>query len=262
MKKLISSLALSVLLANQAFAADDPVSIMNTSFLASKVTDSVANSKFRLFNASGQERVRETKGSTKLIDGTSDNRRLVNFESPADVKGTKTLLIEHSKGDDDIWIYLPAMKKVRRLVSSNKKDSFVGTDFSYGDVIGHKVEDWNHKILREEKIDGRDTWVIESTPKSPEVAENTGYSKRLSWVDKESRITLKGESFDTQGQAFKQFSAKNVQKVDEKNNKWQPMILEAKNLQTGTRTVLEFSDYKANVGVKDEIFTSRSLEKN
>src|SRR2546423_9149621 len=87
---------------------------------------------------------------TKLIAGTTDNMRFVNFKSPADVRGTKTLLIEHSGKDDDIWIYLPALKKVRRLVSSNKKDSFVGTDFTYEDVIGQKVEDWNHSLVKEE----------------------------------------------------------------------------------------------------------------
>ena len=150
--------------------------IMHKSFLSTKVGDSTANSTFRLINAAGQQRTRETEGDTKLIAGTTDNRRYVNFLTPADVHGTKTLLIEHSAADDDMWIYLPAMKKVRRLVSSNKKDSFVGTDFSYGDVIGHRVEDWNHKLLRQERVDGRDCYVVESTPKRAEVADNTGYS--------------------------------------------------------------------------------------
>src|SRR5882762_7011693 len=73
--------------------------------------------------------------------------RMTRFLEPADVKGTVSLLIEHAEKDDDIWIYLPSVKKVRRLVSSNKKDSFVGTDFSYGDVIGHKVKEWDHNFV-------------------------------------------------------------------------------------------------------------------
>jgi hypothetical protein len=163
----------------QRTLADPPAEeIMQKNLLATKVPDSTTRSTFRLINAAGQQRIRETDGQTKLIAATTDNRRLVNFLSPADVRGTKTLLIEHSAADDDIWIYLPAMKKVRRLVSSNKKDSFVGTDFSYGDVIGHKVEDWNHRLLRQEKVDGRDCYVVESNPRRPEVADNTGYSKR------------------------------------------------------------------------------------
>ncbi|HYX33799.1 MAG TPA: outer membrane lipoprotein-sorting protein, partial [Oligoflexus sp.] len=235
--------------------------VMKQNFIAGKVADSTAKSRFILFNAAGQQRIRETNGATKLIAGTTDNMRLVTFESPADVKGTKTLLVEHSQGDDDIWIYLPALKKVRRLVASNKKDAFVGTDFSYGDVIGHKVEDWNHKTVREEKLAGKDCYVVESLPKTPAIGENSGYSKRLNWIDKESSIAIKAENFDSAGKLLKKIQASDIRKVDDKNNKWQPMTMEAENVQTGTRTVLEFSNFKANVGVNDGLFTARSLEK-
>ena len=237
-------------------AADE---IMQKNLLATKVADSTSRSTFRLINASGQERIRETEGETKLIAGTTDNRRLVNFSSPSDVRGTKTLLIEHSAADDDMWIYLPAMKKVRRLVSSNKKDSFVGTDFSYGDVIGHKVEEWSHKVVRQENVAGRVCWVIESTPKRPEVADNTGYSKRIGWIDEESYIALRGEIYDLSGELLKKTSAEDIQKVDAQNNRYQPMKLIGENVQTGHKTIIEFKNFKANVGVGDEVFTTRSL---
>jgi uncharacterized protein len=235
--------------------------IAERSYAVSKVADSTSDSTFKLINGSGQTRVRQTKGSTKLIPGTTDNQRLVTFESPADVKGTKTLLIEHSKSDDDIWIYLPAMKKVRRLVSSNKKDSFVGTDFSYGDVIGHKVEDWNHKLLGEDTVDGRKAYKMESTPIRPEVADSSGYSKRISWIDQESFVAIKGEWFDLNGSLLKKFYARKLEKVDAKNNKWQPMEIGTENVQTDHKTIIEFTNYKANVGIKDSLFTARSLER-
>lgn len=235
--------------------------ISKKNYSISKVADSISDSTFRLINASGQERVRETTGQTKLIAGTNDNMRLVTFLSPSDVKGTKTLLIEHTGKDDDIWIYLPALKKVRRLVASNKKDSFVGTDFSYGDVIGQRPEEWTHKILKEEKMDGKDCWVIESLPKNVTVKENSGYSKRVGWIDKESFVAVKAELYDSNGQLLKKISAKDIQKVDEKNNKWQPMRLEAENVQSNHKTVIEFKNYKANQGIKDDLFTTRSLEK-
>lgn len=257
-----SVLLLSAFLSASVQAAGlEAVEIAKRAFVASKVSDSTSESTFRLINGNGQERVRQTHGSTKLLPGTTDNQRLVVFDSPADVKGTKTLLIEHSKGDDDIWIYLPAMKKVRRLVASNKKDSFVGTDFSYGDVIGHKVEDWNHKILREEKVDGKDCYVMEALPARPEVVDNSGYSKRVSWIDKESFVSLKGEGYDSSGELSKKFFARKVEKIDAKNNKWQPMELESQNVQTGHRTILEFKNFKAGAGVSDSLFTSRSLER-
>jgi outer membrane lipoprotein-sorting protein len=247
-------------LTRQALADPPAEEIMQKSLLSTKMLDSTARSTFRLINAAGQQRVRETDGQTKLIAGTTDNRRLVNFLSPADVRGTKTLLIEHSAADDDIWIYLPAMKKVRRLVASNKKDSFGGTDFSYGDVIGHKVEDWNHKVLRQEKLDGRDCYVVESTPKRPEVADNTGYSKRVSWIDKESYVASRGEIYDQSGELLKRTSAQDVERVDAKNDRYQPMKLIGENVQTGHKTIIEFTKFKANVGVGDELFAARSLE--
>lgn len=252
----------AALLPSRALSADlSADEIAKKAYLTSKVADSTTDSTFRLINASGQERVRQTGGSTKLIPGTTDNMRLVTFLTPTDVQGTKTLLIEHTGKDDDMWIYLPALKKVRRLVSSNKKDSFVGTDFSYGDVIGHRPEDWNHKLLKEEKIDNQDCYVLESTPKTPEIQDSSGYSKQVGWIAKDSFVAIRGEAYDQSGQLLKKFSARKVEKVDPIHGKWQPMELEAENVQSNHKTIIEFKNFKTNLGVKDELFTSRYLEK-
>lgn len=238
-------------------SADD---IMKADFVASKVADSTQDATFRLINAQGQERVRETSGQTKLQPGTTDNRRIVVFNAPADIRGTKTLLIEHSGGDDDIWIYLPAMKKVRRLVASNKKDSFVGTDFSYGDVIGYRVEDWTHALVRDETVNGLDCWVIQSTPKSAQVAGFSGYSKRISWIDKRSYVAVKTEIYDNQGTFLKRLTQDDIREVDPKAHRWQAMRLTAENAQTGHKTIIELKNFKANIGVSDAEFTPGFLE--
>lgn len=234
--------------------------IMKQNFTISKVADSTQDATFRLINSRGQERVRQTFSQTKLLPGTTDNRRIVVFTAPADIRGTKTLLIEHSAGDDDIWIYLPAMKKVRRLVANNKMDSFVGTDFSYGDVIGYRVEDWNHTLLREEALNGVSCWVIESTPKSAQVVDISGYSKRISWIDKRSYVAIKTEIYDKEGAYVKRLTQEDVREVDPKNHKWQAMRLTAENVQTGHRTIIEFKDFKADIGVSDAEFTPSYLE--
>jgi outer membrane lipoprotein-sorting protein len=252
--------ALCVAGADHAFGAPSADDIMKQDFVASKVADSTQDATFHLINAQGQERIRETSGQTKLLPGTTDNRRIVVFNAPADVRGTKTLLIEHSGGDDDIWIYLPAMKKVRRLVANNKKDSFVGTDFSYGDVIGYPVEDWNHTLLREETLNGADCWVIQSIPKSARIADVSGYSKRITWIDKRSYIAVKSEIYDLQGAFLKRLTQTDVREVDAKNHKWQAMRLTAENVQTGHRTVIELKNFKANAGVSDAEFTPGHLE--
>jgi outer membrane lipoprotein-sorting protein len=259
-KGVVLTLLGGMALAGTALAEPSAVEIMQRNLSTTKVLDSSSGAEFVLINAAGQQRIRDTDGQTKLMPGTTDNRRLVTFLSPADVRGTKTLLIEHSAADDDMWIYLPAMKKVRRLVASNKKDSFVGTDFSYGDVVGHKVEEWSHTLLRQEQADGKDCYVIESTPKRPEVADNTGYSKRISWIDEVRFVAIRGESYDQNGELLKRTSSKDIERVDAKNDKYQPMELMSENVQTGHKTFIKFKNFKANVGVGDEVFAARSLE--
>jgi uncharacterized protein len=259
--KILGWIAFSLLaLTPLALAVPTAGEIMQNNFLTSKVTDSTSVVTFRLRNAVGQERIRLTSGPSKLIPGTTDNRRLITFDAPADIKGTKTLLIEHTGADDDMWIYLPAMKKVRRLVASNKRDSFVGTDFSYGDVIGHKAADWVHTLLRAEKEGGRDCYVIESLPRTQDVKDTSGYSKRISWVDKQSWVSVRTDIYDTGGELLKRIVAENIQEVDPASHKWQAMRQTSSNLQTGHSTTIEFTNFRANVGVSDSVFTTRSLE--
>ena len=239
----------------------DLTQIMQKNFVVSKVYDSVANATFTLVNKTGQERVRKTFGTTKLEENGIDNMRMTRFLSPPDVKGTVSLLIEHADKDDDIWIYLPALKKVRRLVSNNKKDSFVGTDFSYADVIGYKVSEWNYKLLKEELVEGQPCYVIESLPKSDAIKTSNGYSKRIGWLRKDNLMTVKMDFWDETGQLLKTSAYTDIQLVDKTRGKWQAMRLEASNVQTGHRTVIKFDNFKANQQVKDEFFTTRYMEK-
>ncbi|HKB91251.1 MAG TPA: outer membrane lipoprotein-sorting protein [Opitutaceae bacterium] len=256
----IALVSLRLVAAGSAWAAPSAEEIMTNNFLTTKVADSTTDVTFRLRTAAGQERIRLTSGPSKLIPGTTDNRRLITFDAPSDVKGTKTLLIEHSNADDDMWIYLPAMKKVRRLVASNKRDSFVGTDFSYGDVIGHKVTDWLHKPIKEDKADGKECYVIESVPKNHEIQDISGYSKRVSWIDKESWVAVRVDIYDTNGELLKKITSEDIREVDAANHKWQPMKQTSTNVQTGHSTILEFKNFKANVGVSENVFTTRALE--
>ncbi len=236
------------------------VEIMDKNFVVGKYADSTSETTMTLTNKSGQQRVRKTFGTSKLDANGIDNKRMTRFLEPTDVKGTVSLLVEHSDKDDDIWIYLPSVKKVRRLISSNKKDSFVGTDFSYGDVIGHKVKEWNHTIVKEEEVDGKPCYVIESTPKDATVKTNTGYSKRIGWIQKDNFVTVKAVSYDEAGELLKEAKYSHWKEVDTVKHKWQAGILEAKNLQTGHSTVIAIDQFKVNNGVKDDFFTTRYME--
>ena len=236
------------------------IEIMDKNFVVGKYADSTSDTTMTLTNKSGQQRVRKTFGTSKLDANGIDNKRMTRFLEPTDVKGTVSLLVEHSDKDDDIWIYLPSVKKVRRLISSNKKDSFVGTDFSYGDVIGHKVKEWNHTIVKEEDVDGKPCYVIESTPKDANVKTNTGYSKRIGWIQKDNFVTVKAMSYDEAGELLKEAKYSHWKEVDTVKHKWQAGILEAKNLQTGHSTVITIDQFKVNNGVKDDFFTTRYME--
>ena len=260
---LLAALGASLLLALGAprdASAATALEIMEKNFMVNKLVDSTSSTTMTLTNKAGLKRVRKTFGTSKLQPNGIDNMRMTRFLEPADVKGTVSLLVEHSDRDDDIWIYLPSMKKVRRLISSNKRDSFVGTDFSYGDVIGHKPSEWNHTLVREETVDGKACYVIESLPKNDTVKANSGYSKRVNWIQKDNFVTLKGMAYDEAGELLKEARFGEYRELDPQRHRWQAGLLETRNVQTGHSTVIHIDEYKVNVGVKDEFFTTRYME--
>lgn len=254
---------LSTFILNSHANATDlsPQEIMERNFVVTKVTDSVFNATFTLTNKGGQERTRKVYGVTKLETNPVNTMRMTRFLEPGDIKGTVTLLIEQSDRDDDMWVFLPALKKVRRLVSNNKKESYIGTDFSYGDVIGHKVPEWEHKSVGEDKIDSLAVYVIDSIPRSEAVRSASGYSKRKSWIRKDNFVSVRQEFWDETGDLTKIILANNITHVDPDRNKWQPMTLNAQSVQTGHSTKIVYDSFKVNQGVRDEYFSPRYMER-
>ena len=261
----ISGGLLLALLANpgtteaQELSAD---ALMEKNYQATRVDSSISQASFRLVSASGQERTRSTFGATKLVAGDGfANRRIIRFLAPSDVRNTTTLLIENPGKDDEIWVYLPALKKARRLASNNKKSSFVGTDLSFGDLVGHKARDWNHKNLRQETWAGVPVQVVESSPKTPEIGADAGYSKRTSWVAKDNHVSMKIEFHDLNGALLKTLENSEIALVDAAQKKFQPMLIQVKNHQTGHATFLKFDKFEANKPVAETYFTTPYLEK-
>ncbi|MBF6907496.1 outer membrane lipoprotein-sorting protein, partial [Acinetobacter baumannii] len=129
------------------------------------------------------------------------------------------------------------------------------------DVIGYKVGEWQYKLLREEALDGQACYVVEATPKNETVRTNTGYGKRVDWIRKDNAMTLRSDFWDLAGQPLKTALFTNLEQVDPGRNKWQAMQLEARNLQTGHRTVINFSNFKTNQNVKSDYFTTPYMER-
>lgn len=258
---LVAGLLLSALVRGVGAAEPDADDVMRRNFVVGKVRDARATVTMTLTSPRGDRRARSTTSLSKLMPNGIDQKRLIRFLTPTDVKGTATLLVEHADGDDDIWIYLPALRKVRRLVASNKKDSFVGTDFSYGDIIGHRVEDWIHRITGSATIDGVETWVIESTPRTDAIAETSGYGKRTSWIRKDNAVAVKGEYWDQGGQPLKTLVATDVREIDPAEHKWQAFRLVMHNTKTDHTTELLFENVQVGLGLGDDLFTERQLER-
>jgi uncharacterized protein len=241
----------------QAQSADD---IMTRSYLVDRVAGSRSLVTMTLRHAQGQERIRESVNLTRLQPGTTGNQRMIRFQAPADVRGTTILLIEHAAADDDMWIYLPALKKVRRLVASNKKDSFAGSDFSYGDVIGHAPTDWKHQLVGTEDIDGESSHVVESLPASAAIRDATGYARRRSWISRSRYVTMKFTAWDAEGQPFKEATFSDFLAGDAPG-RWVPMRIKAKNLQSGHQTEIVFRDYAIESDLSPDRFTPAAMER-
>lgn len=238
----------------------DATQLMAESLKASKALRSTAIGRFVLTNRAGQSRIRQTLSVSEAKPDGGGNRRVVRFTGPADIAGTSVLTVENAGADDDIWVYLPALKKVRRLPASSRKDAFVGTDFSYGDVLGHPVAEWNHRVLRSETLAGVAARVIESTPRDAGVTASTGYGRRLSWLRASDNVLVKAEYFDATGTLVKAYGAEDVRLVDPANRRFQAMRQTMRNLTTGHSTTIEYSSFRTDQPVAASQFQPRSLE--
>lgn len=267
MRPILSSLILGstlVVVAVSAAAQSAPPSareIMERNFTVTKVAALRVDIAMTLINDRGQRRERSNTTLVQLQPNGVDSRFLVRFRDPPDVAGTGLLQIEHSDGNDDLWIYLPALRKARRLVASNKKDSFVGSDFSYGDIAIPKVDAYRHVLRGTEEIDGVNCYVIESTPASEEVRRNSGYSRKVIWVRTDNFLETKVEYYDLADRLLKTQRATHHVPVTSQPGKWFALEREMTNHQTGHRTLIVASHLDGAVRIGEDVFTTRTLER-
>src|SRR5690606_26882401 len=255
---LTAALSLSVLATTpSASAAPDAKQIMGKMIDNRKVAGSEAVVKMTIVNAGGKTNERSLSMATKVVDGGKTEKRIYRFLSPADVKGTGVLVFDYEDKADDVWLYLPAMRKTRRIVSSQRGQSFMGSEFTYGDFNTPAIEDYNYKILGDEAVDGDASWKIEVTPKSADIAEGEGYSKKVFWVSKKTYTIRKGVFYNQDGEAFKELSTKDVKELEK--GKSRAMRLEMVNKKNGRKSIFVTEKVALNPKVKDEYFTQRYL---
>ncbi len=213
-----------------------------------------ANLTMILINSRGNKRVREIKQYIK--DFGDVEKRIMFFLKPADVRNTSFMnwSYDDPNKDDDQWIYLPALKKVKRISSDSKGDYFMGSDFTYDDLGDRKPQEDNHKILREEVLDGEQCYVIESTPKD----EDYMYSRTVTWIVKDKWIGLKKEFYDEDGEYLKTLRIKKYENI---KGFWIITETEMHNVQKDHTTIMKLSNIKIDEGIPANIFTERMMRR-
>lgn len=265
MKKFIYTLLFFILLNPLAFSAQTPeekgLAIANE-WKKRDIgwVDYSANVKMVLKNKHGQESVRHfvyvTMEITKTGQRIDGDKVLIVFDSPVDVKGTTLLTYTHFEKDDDQWLYLPAIKRTKRISSHNKSGSFVGSEFAYEDVTFSEVEKYTYKWLNEESMDGFDCNVVERFPVDK---ENTGYLSQRVWYDKDHFRIHKIEFYDRKNTLLKTQSFKNFKKY--LDNIWRPDDELMVNHQTGKYSGLTWSDFRFHIGLTEKKFNANALER-
>ncbi len=187
-------------------------------------------------------------------------RTLLFFEAPPDVKGVGFLQWADPHGKDEQWLYIPELKRVRQISGGAKRESFVGTDFSYEDLaVIAEILDWSEQdaraqLLREEAVAGQPCHVIELTP----VAKDLAYGKLLAWLTMDDLTIVKIEMYDKSGQLAKVLTATDIRKVGAIPT---PFHMEMQNVQSGSHTAVDFTEIKYDSGMNDEMFSQHALER-
>jgi hypothetical protein len=214
-----------------------------------------------IVNAKGEKRERKITMATQLFDKGQTEKRIYRFLSPTDVKGTGVLVYDYANKPDDVWLYLPALRKTRRIVSSQRSKSFMGSEFSYGDLNVPPLDDYTYKLVREEWYGGETCWAIEVLPKSKDTAASEGYSKKLYWISKATYAVRRGLYFGPDGKLFKELKADNIRKLEGGQARYRAMRMEMINKQNGRRSVFVSEKLAYAPRTKDDYFTTRYLER-
>jgi hypothetical protein len=215
--------------------------------------DSVADARMILRDRQGNASVRRMElRSLEAGPGTDGGRTLLFFRSPPDVDGTALLTHSHATRDDDQWLYLPEIKRVKRISGSGKSGSFMGSEFSYEDLASQEVDKFKHKLLGEEDLGGRKTWKIERTPVDP----RSGYSKQTLWIDQQYMQGVKIDFYDRKGELLKTLTLEGMKPY----GKWfRADKLVMVNRQTKKESHLTFANRKLGTELKAKDFESDGL---
>ncbi len=179
---------------------------------------------------------------------------MIVFHRPSSVKDTRFLSIGHSEKVPEQWIYMPALKRTKRITTSDADQSFLGTDFTYADMGANDIDKANYSLLREEGLDNEQCWVVETKPMK---SAGSDYFRTISWISKEMLLPVYVEMYDKKNKLIKKLTTDNIEKIQ---GYWTPRITKMENVQTGHSTILKMDKIVYDENLPDGIFTSGFLK--
>lgn len=222
---------------------------------------SISTMEMILIDKQGKQRVRKMKNYS--MDKGEDKQNAIFFLSPADVRNTAFLTYDYddSAKDDDQWLYLPALKKTKRIASSDKSSSFMGSDFTYSDMTSRDINDYTYRIAKESEVRDHKVWVMESIPKTKKTIDETGYIKSYMFVRQDNFVVVRALHLLKDGGKKKYLDVKKLEKID---GIWVGTEIEmktTKDKKTLHKTILKLNNVKFNQDLDDSFFTVRRIEK-
>jgi outer membrane lipoprotein-sorting protein len=256
------ALVAALVAVSPAAAADDPAAraIMEKVDARDDGDNASMNTTMILFDRHGGQRIRQLRQFVK--DFGPDVHRLMFFLAPADVKGVGFLTFDYDdpSGDDDQWLYLPALKKTKRIASSDKSGSFMGSDFSYADMTRPDLENYDYAIAQEAELRGNPVWVILATPRSKEIVETYGYAKSALFVRKDIAMVVRAKHWLAEGGKEKYFDIVDLKLVDGIWVGVELTMTTKRGAETLSKTALSLSDVRFGQSLEESMFSIRRLE--
>jgi outer membrane lipoprotein-sorting protein len=218
--------------------------------------DNASVMKMVLRNRSGQESVRRMR--RRALESTEQGRgdkSILVFDSPRDIQGTALLSHTRILEPDDQWLYLPALRRVKRISSGNKSGPFVGSEFAYEDLVSQEVDKYAYRWLRDEQCGNLECAVVERYPQY----ENSGYTRQIIWWDKDEYRVQRIEFYDRKDSLLKTLTSYDYKEYQ--NEYWRPDRMVMENHQNGKSTELLFEEWSFTNGVSDNEFTASRLRR-
>lgn len=258
----IISLALVCCFSDPGFADDPKAREIMKKVEARDDGDHMTSSMLMvLIDKNGDKRQKYFKNFSK--DYGKDEKRIMFIEKPANIKNTGFLTFDYDDADkdDDQWLFLPALGKTKRIASTDKSGSFMGSDLNYSDMTDRELEDYDFKLLKETELKGAKVWLIESTPRTKEVIEETGYKKAILAVRQDNYVVIRSKNWTNDGGYIKIMDVQELKLIEGIWVSTKMHVVKRQGNRVKHQTLLTISDVKFNQNLDDDLFTIRRLEK-